>query len=340
MRLNWFSTFTRKTFPSFSYFVFSIFLLGNSDSLNALNGETTKGKHIELGDVEWYRNFDQAKKISSQSGKPLFVLFQEVPGCLGCQQYGKEVLSHSLIVEAIEELFIPVAVFNNREGEDRKVLDQYKEPSWNFQVVRYLDKDGKDIIPREDQIWTVAETAKRMVSVLKAYHRPVPKYLSTLAIHEVDDNLKTAAFAMYCFWEGEAKLGSLQGVVSTESGWMEGREVVKLRYDPEQINWDTLVASAEQFKCANKIYSPDANTKKEAEKISHHPTALYSDKKYRPAKEPDQKFMIKRTALKQLDLSETQAVKVNAALKYNDLNTALEYLSPRQIEQLKAFEKK
>ncbi len=34
----------------------------------------------EIGTVAWTRNWDAAQKISSESGRPLFVLFQEVPG--------------------------------------------------------------------------------------------------------------------------------------------------------------------------------------------------------------------------------------------------------------------
>jgi len=34
----------------------------------------------EIGTVKWQRNFDAAKKAASESGKPLLVFFQEVPG--------------------------------------------------------------------------------------------------------------------------------------------------------------------------------------------------------------------------------------------------------------------
>ncbi len=35
---------------------------------------------IELGTVKWNRELEQAKARSAQTGKPLFVQFQEVPG--------------------------------------------------------------------------------------------------------------------------------------------------------------------------------------------------------------------------------------------------------------------
>jgi hypothetical protein len=37
-------------------------------------------RSVEMGTVDWNRNLDSAIKLSSQTGKPLFVLFQEIPG--------------------------------------------------------------------------------------------------------------------------------------------------------------------------------------------------------------------------------------------------------------------
>ncbi len=76
-----------------------------------------------------------------------------------------------------------MAIANNRPGADAKVLKRFGEPAWNYQVVRYLNAESKDIIPREDKIWTVAKTAKRMVRVLEASGKKVPQNLAALASH-------------------------------------------------------------------------------------------------------------------------------------------------------------
>lgn len=136
---------------------------------------------IEVGSVNWGRDLDGALKRSDETGRPVFVLFQEVPGCSGCQDFGRTVLTNPLLVEAIEDEFLPVLVFNNRGGTDQQLLDRYDEPSWNYQVVRFLNAKGQDIIPRKDRIWTTSGIAKRMIDALKATHRQVPKYLQTLA---------------------------------------------------------------------------------------------------------------------------------------------------------------
>ena len=39
-------------------------------------------------------------------------------------------------------------IYNNRSsGMDQELLERYQEPSWNFQVIRFLNADGKDVIP-------------------------------------------------------------------------------------------------------------------------------------------------------------------------------------------------
>ena len=91
----------------FKYFVISIFAV--------LSGLVFAQKQpIEVGLIQWQKNYQQALKHSQKSNKPIFALFQEVPGCSGCKKFGREVLSHPLLVEAIENEFIPLLVYNNR----------------------------------------------------------------------------------------------------------------------------------------------------------------------------------------------------------------------------------
>ncbi len=105
--------------------------------------------NIEVGLVKWNRNFEESLKKSKTENKPALILFQEVPGCAGCQKFGRDVLSHPLIVEAMESEFIPVLIYNNRGGKDAELLKKYHEPAWNYQVIRFFDNSAKDIIPRQ-----------------------------------------------------------------------------------------------------------------------------------------------------------------------------------------------
>ena len=145
-------------------------------------GSQTAQNPVEVGNVQWGRDFDAALRMSADSGKPVLVLFQEVPGCSGVRQFGREVLTQPQLVRAIEEEFIPMLVYNNRSGGmDRELMKRYREPAWNFQVIRFLDAEGKDIIPRKDRVWTTRGVARRMTQALAAVKRPVPDYLEDLA---------------------------------------------------------------------------------------------------------------------------------------------------------------
>ncbi|MBL0082871.1 MAG: hypothetical protein IPP37_10780 [Saprospiraceae bacterium] len=55
--------------------------------------------------------------------------------------------SHPLIVEAIFTYFIPVAIFNNKNGHDADVLAAYKEPAWNNPVIRIVNEGAKTWCP-------------------------------------------------------------------------------------------------------------------------------------------------------------------------------------------------
>ena len=158
--------------------IFIILVVG----VAAYGGETTKNP-IEAGDVRWGRDLDAALKSSAKTGKPVLILFQEIPGCSGVQKFGREVLTNPTLVEAIENEFVPVLVYNNRKGGmDEKLLRRFQEPAWNYQVIRFLNGEGREVIPRRDRIWTTSGVASRMVEALEAANRPIPKYLEDLAI--------------------------------------------------------------------------------------------------------------------------------------------------------------
>ncbi|MCA9256836.1 MAG: thioredoxin family protein, partial [Phycisphaerales bacterium] len=105
-------------------------------SIQAEDGGAKSATPQELGTISWRRGFDAAAAESKRSGRPLLILFQEVPGCGTCRSYGDRVLSHPLIRDAAESLFVPVAVYNNIPGDDENTLKSFKEPAWNNPVVR------------------------------------------------------------------------------------------------------------------------------------------------------------------------------------------------------------
>ena len=84
-------------------------------------------------------------------------------------------------MKIIEAHFVPVAIANNKGGQDAKILKEFREPAWNYQVIRFIDAQKKDLIPRRDQINSVPALATRMIAALKATKRPIPPELTKLA---------------------------------------------------------------------------------------------------------------------------------------------------------------
>ncbi|MEM1107904.1 MAG: VPGUxxT family thioredoxin-like (seleno)protein, type 2 [Planctomycetota bacterium] len=289
---------------------------------------------IEVGYVTWGRDLDAAYARSAASGKPVLVLFQEVPGCHGCWEFGKNVLRDPLLVEAIEDEFEPVLVFNNQGGEDRRLLNAFSEPAWNYQVIRFLDAEGNDIIPRQDRVWTLGGVASRMIETLEVAERPVPRYLEALSLEQQADRHATGAFSMFCYWTGEVSLGQLDGVVATEAGWLDGREVTHVTYVPEIISADQLAEQARTARCAaDKAYSPAPGNDRPARLGG---LAVGELRGYREARASDQNRQLTgyETLLTAPGLTEMQTTKLNAFIRTNPAE-ALSWLSPRQAEFIK-----
>ena len=319
----------RICFPLIGILMLSVFALSNCQ----LTAEEPDDRTVEMGKVDWKRDFESAKQLAAQSNKPMFVLFQEIPGCQTCQDYGRRPLSHPLMVEAIEELFVPVLIYNNRKGKDAVLLEKFSEPSWNNPVVRYLDSTGNDLISRKDRVWTTAGTAKRMVAALESAGSEVPKYL-TLVAAESDSKNETATFAMHCYWEGEGLLGAINGVNSTRSAWRDNLEVVDVQFDPTVVSYGDLVDAARKLECASKVFAhSDKQLKVAKQKVGDQAVRATADQGIRDAKASDQKYYLRQTPLIHLPMTEYQATKVNAALKTKQPFESL--LSNRQLEILK-----
>lgn len=288
---------------------------------------------VEVGDVNWQRDYRAALGRSRESNKPVFLFFQEVPGCIGCQNFGQQVLTHPLLVEAVEDEFVPVLVYNNRlSGMDAQLLNQFGEPSWNYQVIRFINADQQDVIPRRDRVWDIGGIAARMAAALEAVGRPAPHYLRAVAVEHDGDNLREAVFAMSCFWTGEYQLGSIEGVVTTEAGFYQGREVTVVTYHQEQLTLEQLIKEAAARRCAKSVYVERGS----AEVESGLEVKRFDRSGYRRAPSSDQKKQIQRwlAAHEKLQFTPLQLTKLNALMP-DDREAAYSWLSPRQLEQIR-----
>jgi len=265
----------------------------------------------ELGTVYWHRSYDKAIELSEESGKPIFLLFQEVPGCNTCQKFGKEVLSHPMMVEIIENEFIPLVIFNNRaDGEDARILRKFKEQAWNNPVVRIIDENGNDIVERITGQYSAAEIMINIDLALSASYRPKPDYLK-LWLQELttqETNVSESVYSMYCFWSGEATLGQLDGVLATEAVWSGFKEAVLVVYDESKISEEELDLLAKE----NAFDKLEIN------------------KKLRLRLEEETQYYLHNSKFSALALSPLQRSRINSALAEG--KPAEAFLSPKQMD--------
>lgn len=294
--------------------ILTLVTLTSMTLINAQEKTSPKNQSEELGEVSWYRDYDVALELAERQNKEVLILFQEVPGCSTCRNYGHNVLSHPLMVEAIENLFVPLAIYNNKGGKDKQILQKYNEPTWNNPVVRIVDKEGDNKVNRISGNYSAIALYKAMQTSLVNSGKAIPGYMKLLGDELFASNNKSTKevyFKMYCFWTGEKELGNIEGVLATEAGFMGGHEVVKVKYDAEVIDKSKIA--------------------KYVSKVNFTPIAKSN---YRTATN-DIQYYLEHTNYKYLPLTELQKTKINSALGRG--KSAEQYLSPKQLAWLKGL---
>ncbi|KAA2217401.1 VPGUxxT family thioredoxin-like (seleno)protein, type 2 [Maribacter flavus] len=265
-----------------------------------------KDQNIELGKVTWLRDYKDALDQSGLTQKPVLLFFQEIPGCSTCVNYGRDVLSHPLMVEFIENEFVPLAIYNNRPGADQDILNLYQEPSWNNPVAHFVNENGQDIIPKLANNYHPLGMYNKLVETLTALGKPIPKYAQLLG-----DDLKMqygyykqTIYETPCFWSGETTLMQHPAIKYTEAGWINGLEVVKVFYD-ESI---ASVAELDSYAAQEGFFV-----------IGNH-------QEYKIDKRPQ--YYLSKSPYKYLPLSKAQRARINLAIPYRRNPNG--YLSPKQ----------
>ena len=236
----------------------------------------------------------------------------------------------------MEHEFVPLAILNNKGGQDKLILERYEEPSWNNPVVRYFGPDQRELLPRKDRVWSAQGHVARMLLALEAADRKVPGYLRIAAEELNPASLERAVFSMACYWKGEAFFGGLEGVRKTSAGWLEGQEVVEVYYDPQLIALPKLVGEARSNSCANQVWVGDASQLAAARQVAGEKVKVHAGSP-REAKLSDRKFHLQRSVLKHLDLTPLQATRINALLeRRGDVANLLSPVQRKLLEEIKA----
>lgn len=241
-----------------------------------------------------------------------------------------------MVVAAATSEFVPVAVFNNVKGTDADLLKKFAEPAWNNPVMRFLGADEKDLIPRKENVFHGGVVLARMAESLEKTKRPVPAYLKLAVAEFAPKTTETAVFAMHCYWVGEAKLGALDGVISTRIGELAKAEVVEVTFDPAVIEFKTLVEKAKGMDCTRTVFARTDAQEKTAKEVVDAKKVTRTDKAI-DADTQQQYHLAQHPRYHYLPLTAAQATKVNAALA--DGKSPDEFLTPLQLTTYKRFTK-
>lgn len=262
-------------------------------------------EHRELGDVMWLRDHDRGLALAAEQNKPVLLLFQEVPGCSTCVRFGQDVLTHPLVVELIADRFVPVAIFNNHPGSDSEALRRYDEPSWNNPVVRFLGPDGSELLPKLADRYDALGLYEKIIAVLDKLGQDVPVYFRLLGRDLlVEYGLsKSVTYATPCFWSGETSLAQHPAVITTDAGWVDGKEVVQVQFNPGEVSRADLDAYA-QAEGFNPINSGGFELDREPQ------------------------FYLRKSAVRHLPLTPAQCTRINLAVPYSE--PLADVLSPQQ----------
>ena len=105
-------------------------------------------------------------------------------------------------VDAAEEIGAAGVIVHGghvtKDDTEAKVRETFREKAWNNPVVRLLDQDGKDLVPRLADEWSLAQLADGMVQSRRLAKLDVPTWLAALRDDAVARRrgLERAVFAM------------------------------------------------------------------------------------------------------------------------------------------------
>ena len=331
-------------------FLSPMFCSPNSDeSDRGANPNKNKVKPMqeqELGILHAYRSLSDGFIAARKSGKPIFLLFQEIPGCSTCTTFGKDVLKNKLLVEFIETEFVPIAINNRgKTADEREALARFREPYLNNPVVRFVNSEGFDLIPRETGIYSPLQIFLRakaaLLSTKNSHGNPfrLPLWIDLLE-HDLRSKAgqsNVAVFSMGCYWRGEVVIGAVPGVVSTIPGWIGDREVVVTHFIPELITFGKLIESVHKVDNSFSICPQDDQQKQESRRYEMSVMIGRDAGKLRRVSDSETKYYLKKVeprVAKTNILLEAQLCRWNSLVHENSERVTRELLSPIQRKEL------
>jgi len=267
--------------------------------------------------IEWGTRPQAALSAAAERQLPVLIAYGDA---------STPALAHPLVVEAAETLFVALRVAEDGEGAREARALTGGSPA-HRPAIRIVSAGGEVLAKIDGETIGLANLTSALATALVKSGGAVPPWLALL-VEEAgsrEGRLERATFAMHCFWEGEAALAAIPGVVQTRPGFLQKLEVVEVEFDPERVDYVALLRRAREFECASRVFARSDEQHRVAAGVVPD-AAIRSDEAIRLDKEP--KYYLSRTPLRAVPMTELQAARVNARIgKQED---AADLLSPWQ----------
>ncbi|KAI2504507.1 peptide-methionine (S)-S-oxide reductase [Fragilaria crotonensis] len=260
--------------------------------------------------------------------KACSLIFQATHGAPDAVAMGTSVLSHPLLIEAAESLFIAVFIdIAGTSSDDAQLLARYHENRHHDTVVRIVNYKGRDLAVKLEG----SRYSKRSAALID-----VPsKAVRTTA--------KVIVFTTKATKKAEVGFGELNGVIAVECGKISGNRAVKVTYDPEVIDCKAVFLHAIFHVYVESVYWTDMHQMMSVQsqllKVDDPP--LLEELGSTPfTRGKDPKHFLRTTLLKYVPLTSLQALKANLAISKDQNELVDDLLSPRQLAIFNAVETK
>ena len=287
-----------------------------------------------------------------KASKPLFIISWQASERqrVDLDEDIESILHNPLLIEAAESLFLPIACIGDNSTlpmtNTLANMSNYvsiHEPLHNGSCVRVMTNSisrsrpaGTVSVKRELSVGSIALS---MAEALRYLDRPVPIYLQLLQKQYIQRTIisdrmfsskRDAYFSLSNFELGEAFFAGLDGVISIQSGRINGLKTIRISYDSTRISFSHLVHEAICNKMVHKIYYTTTDervaifTKWDA--CAHFQICKMSNF----VEDCDSKHALRNTVLGFVPLSSIQSSLVNKLIFEDHFNEAMHLLSPRQ----------
>ncbi|MGR8929148.1 MAG: protein-disulfide reductase DsbD family protein [Gammaproteobacteria bacterium] len=138
-----------------------------ASSFSALNAQENPSQAVqEEAGISWHRNFDAARKVAEQSGKPIFIDFY-ASWCANCVAFKEETANNADLNRALRENAVAVKLVDKEpEFEKFRLSPEHRQLKIGLPYFAILSPDGRLIWSSTDY-----KATGKMVSILSSTAR-------------------------------------------------------------------------------------------------------------------------------------------------------------------------